>query len=185
MNYKKLSVSILLLFIIIPINNAMAFTYIDNMKNGNYTFFLTDLEIDNNIELNITHTGSGNFTLFLFNSRPVQSYVNNDNTLNENIFNKTVAYSLEDSPYINYTATEEKIYYLEIILVSGGPDTLFLTSTITYSNGTLIDKDLTRYYLPIIPGFQLEIILLVSIFSIGLILILYKNKVKKKNIIDF
>lgn len=167
---------------IIPINNAMAFSYIDNMKNGNYIFFLTDLDISNNIELNITHTGSGNFTLFLFNTRPVQSYVNNDNTLNENVFNKTVSYSLEDNPYINYTAPDEKIYYIEIILVSGGPDTFFFTSTISYSNGTLIDKDLTQYYLPIIPGFQLEILLLVSSFSIGLILITYRNKVKRKNI---
>ncbi|MFW9970289.1 MAG: hypothetical protein ACFFDF_08825 [Candidatus Odinarchaeota archaeon] len=181
MKYKKLSLSLFLLLMIIPINNAISFTYIDNIKNGNYVFFLTDLEIDNNIELNVTHTGSGNFTLFLFNSRPAQSFVNNDKTLNEVIFNRTIAYSLEDNPYINYTASDEKIYYIEIILVNGGPDTFYFTSTITYSNGTLIDKDLTRYYLPIIPGFHWEFLLISSNFSIVLILFLIKNKIKKKD----
>ncbi|MFX0039170.1 MAG: hypothetical protein ACFFCY_06600 [Promethearchaeota archaeon] len=181
MNYKKISVSILLLLMIIPINIVMAFTYVDNIKNGNYIFFLTDLEVDNNIEVNITHpsTGSGNFTLFLFNIRPVKSYVNIDNTLDETIFNHSVAHSLDDNPYINYTAPLEKIYYIEIILVSGGPDTFFLTSTITYSNGTLIDKELTRYYLPIIPSFPLEVVIPTIIFIIGFIIILFKKKIKK------
>ncbi|MFX0024669.1 MAG: hypothetical protein ACFE9S_20345, partial [Candidatus Hermodarchaeota archaeon] len=86
MNYKKISLSILLLFLVIPINNAMAFSYIDNMKNGNYIFFLTDLDVDVNIELNVTHAGSGNFTLFIFNTRPLQAYINDDNSLNDNIF---------------------------------------------------------------------------------------------------
>jgi hypothetical protein len=164
---------------IIPINNAIAFSYVDHIKNGNYVFFLTDLEVDNNFEINITHTESGNFTLFLFNTRPVQSYLNNDNTLKEVIFNHSITYSLDDNPYINYTATANKIYYIEIILANGGPDTFFLTSTITYTNGTLIDKDLTRYYLPIIPGFSLEYLLLSLIIAFGIIIIIHKKKINK------
>lgn len=179
MKYKKISISILLLFMIIPINNAIAFSYVDHIKNGNYVFFLTDLEVDNNFEINITHTESGNFTLFLFNTRPVQSYLNNDNTLKEVIFNHSITYSLDDNPYINYTATANKIYYIEIILANGGPDTFFLTSTITYTNGTLIDKDLTRYYLPIIPGFSLEYLLLSLIIAFGIIIIIHKKKINK------
>ncbi|MFX0007769.1 MAG: hypothetical protein ACFFA7_07285 [Promethearchaeota archaeon] len=179
MNYKKISLSFLLLFMIIPINNAMAFTYIDNMKNGNYIFFLTDLDIDVNIELNVTHPGAGNFTLFLFNTRPVQSYVNDDNSLNEKIFNHSIAYSLEDNPYLNYTAPEEKIYYVEIILIEGGSDTLYFTSIISYTNGTVIDKDLTQYYLPIIPSFTIEIVITSIIFSIGLIVFVSKKKIQK------
>ncbi len=164
---------------IVPINNAMAFSYIDNMKNGNYIFFLTDLDTDVNIEVNITHTGSGNFTLFLFNTRPLQSYVNTDNSLNDNIFIDSVTSSLEDNPYLNYTAPEEKIYYIEIILVSGGPDTFYLTSTISYNNGTVIDRDLTQYYLPIIPSFTLEIIITSTVLSIGLITLISKKKIGK------
>ncbi|UCD00582.1 MAG: hypothetical protein JSV23_06740 [Promethearchaeota archaeon] len=171
MNYKKISLSLLLLFLLIPINNTIAFTYIDNLNNGNYIFFLTDLDDGNNLELNITHGGSGNFTLFIFNSRPIESYVNDDKTLNHQIFNNAalVNYSLIDNPYINYSAPELKIYYIEIILVSGGPDTFTLNA----------NKDLTRYYLPNIPGFQLEYLLISLIFAVSIISILYKKKMSK------
>jgi len=182
MKYKKTSLSFLLLLMVIPINNVLAFSYIDNMNNGNYIFFLIDLDVDHNIELSLTHTDSGNFTLFLFNVRPVQSYINDDNTLRSVIFNTppTVAYSLDDNPYINYTATEEKIYYIEIILINGGPDTFFLTSTITYSNGTVINKDLTRYYLPIISSFRLEYVITSILVTVSFVLIIYKKKISNK-----
>ena len=166
---------------VIPINNVLAFSYIDNINDGNYIFFLIDLDVDHNIELSLTHTESGNFTLFLFNVRPVQSYVNDDNTLRDVIFNTppTVAHSLDDNPYINYTSVEEKIYYIEIILVSGGPDTFSLTSTITYSNGTVINKELTRYYLPIIPSFPLEYVITAIVVAVSSILIIHKKKMNK------
>lgn len=171
MDYKKISGSILLVLLLIPMTNALAFTYIDNIKDGDYTLFLIDLQIDDNLELNVTHTGTGNFTLFLFNIRPEQTYVNNDGTLNLMIFNNppSVAYSLDDNPYINYTATEPKIYYIEVILVSSGPDTFTLTS----------NKDLTRYYLPIIAGFPLEFLLISLSFALAFVIILYQKKLKK------
>ena len=178
MNYKKLSISIFLLLLLVPISNAKAFTYIDNIKDGNYIFFLIDLESGNHLELSLTHGGSGNFTLFIFNSRPSDSNVNEDKTLKSKIFNNppTVAYNLDDNPYINYTATVTKIYYIEIILVGGGPDTFTLLSTRYHANNSLNDKDLTRYYLPIIPGFQLEFLLISLTFTIGVIFILLKKK---------
>jgi hypothetical protein len=181
MKYKKTSISILLLLMVIPINNVLAFSYIDNVNDGNYIFFLIDLDVDHNIELSLTHTESGNFTLFLFNVRPVQSYINDDNTLRGIIFNTppTVAYSLDDNPYINYTSLEEKIYFIEIILLSGGPDTFSFTSTITYSNGTIINKELTRYYLPIIPSFPLEYVITSIVVAVSSILIIYKKKLNK------
>jgi hypothetical protein len=112
----------------------------------------------------------------LFNRRPTESYVNNDKTLNEKIFNNpaTIDYSLDDNPYINYTATEPKIYYIEIILVSGGPDTFILTSHISPN-----DKELTRYYLPIIPGFRLEFLILILVSVATILAVLYKKKVIK------
>ena len=172
MDYKKISGSIFLVLLLLPITSAMAFTYIDNIKDGHYAFFLIDLQIDDNLELNVTHTGTGNFTLFLFNTRPEQTYVNIDGTLNLIIFNNppTVAYSLDDNPYINYTAIEPKIYYIEVILVSGGPDTFTLTS----------NKDLTRYYLPIIHGFPLEFLIISLTFALATIIILYKKKIRIK-----
>ena len=169
MNYKKLFLLGSIFLLLFPITSVLAFTYVDNVKNGNYVFFLVDLDVDENIELNVTHVGSGNFTLFLFNKRPTNSYVKNDNTLSVKIFNASVAYNLDDNPYINYTAPLEKIYYIEIILISGGPDTFTLTST----------KDLTRYYLPQIPGYQLPILIFSLIFALGLIIVLYKRKMKR------
>lgn len=171
MIYKKTSFLILSLLLLLPISNSIAFTYIDNVNNGDYTFFLIDLQINDVLELNVTHTASGNFTLFLFNTRPEQSYVNPDKTLNLVIFNNppTVAYNLDDNPNINYNATEPKIYYIEVILVNSGPDTFTLTS----------NKDLTRYYLPIIPGFTSEYLIISLSFAIAIVFILYKKKISK------
>jgi hypothetical protein len=171
MNYKKIFIPLLLFSLLIPITQTIAFTHIDNLKNGNYVFFLTELNVNQSLELTLNHEGSGNFTLFLFNRRPVDSKVNDDNTLKPDIFYNppTVAYSLEEIPYIYYTASEEKIYYIEIILISGGPDTFTLT----------VNEDLTRYYLPLIPGFQSELVLLSLTFAIGLIIFLFKKKMKK------
>ncbi|MFX1390969.1 MAG: Loki-CTERM sorting domain-containing protein [Promethearchaeota archaeon] len=123
------------------------------------------------LEVSLVHDGSGNFTLFLFNQRPSGSNLNSDNTLNSNIFNNppTVAYSLDDNPDINYTAPEDKIYYIEVILVSGGPDTFTLTA----------NKDLTRYYLPLIPGFHIGFLLISIICALGVIFLLHRKKISK------
>ncbi len=171
MNFKKITLLGVLLFLIIQINNAKAFSYIDYIKNENYVFFLLDLTEGENVEFNVTHEGDGNFTLFLFNARPTGSNVLEDKSLNNAIFSNpsTINYSLEDDPYINFTAPPgDRIYYIEIILADGGPDTFTISCT----------EDLTRYYLPIIPGFQIEFLFATLFISVGLILILYKKRKK-------
>ncbi len=169
MNNKKIVLFCSLVFLVVPIINVKAFTYVDYIKDGNYAFFLFDLGAGNSTEISVTHNDNGNFTLFLFDSRPIDAYVKADKSLDNRIFGNVINYSLIDSPYINFTAVQTKIYYIEVVLVGGGPDTYNLTCT----------EDLTRYYLPIIPGFQTELLLFSSILSIGLILILYKKKIKK------
>ncbi|MFX1500514.1 MAG: hypothetical protein ACFFDH_06060 [Promethearchaeota archaeon] len=182
MNNKKIFVSLFLFFLLVPITSAAAYTYIDSLKDGNYIFFLIDLDEGSHLELNVTRGGSGNFTLFLFDSRPSDSYVNEDNSLKPNIFtqSKTVDYSMDDNPYIFYTANKSKIYYIEIILVSGGPDTFTIASMRYSANYTKNPKDLIRYYLPIIPGFQFEYLLISLIFTIGVsYIVLSKKKIRK------
>ena len=169
MKYKRFIIFCSLFLILLPISSVKAFTYVDYINDGNYAFFLFDLEDSEHIEINVTRVGTGNFTLFLLNTRPTISYVNDDKTLDERIFSHSLMYSLADNPYIDFTATETKIYYIEIILVNGGPDTYFLNS----------DHDLTRYYLPIIPGFKLEIILISVISTLGIIFVLIKRKLIK------
>lgn len=169
MNKKKVILVLSLFFFLVPTINVKGFTYVDYINNGNYAFFLFDLGAGNSTEISVIHDESGNFTLFLFSSRPIEAYVKGDKTLDNRIFSKVINYSLVDSPYINFTAPDTKVYYIEVILVGGGPDTYTLTC----------NKDLTRYYLPIIPGFQTELLLFSSILSVGLILIFIKKKIRK------
>ena len=169
MKRKYLTVPILALMALIPMVSVFGFEYIDNINDGISVYFLVDLEAGENIEINITHTRDGNFTLFLFGSRPSQTYVNDDKTLNPTIFQVALNYSIDDNPYINYTASQSKIYYIELILIDNGPDTFFLRSNI---------DELTRYYLPIVPGFQVELLIVSSFLIIGLVLILYKRRMR-------
>ncbi|MFX1477370.1 MAG: hypothetical protein ACFFCI_04490 [Promethearchaeota archaeon] len=166
MKYKRIVLFCSLFLLLIPLSNVKAFTYVDYINDGNYAFFLFDLENSEHTEISVTRTGTGNFTLFLFNIRPTISYVNDDKSLDDRIFNHSLMHSLADNPYINFTATETKIYYIEIILVNGGPDTYFLACT----------QDLTRYYLPTIPGFKLEIILVSVVLTLSIIYVFMKRK---------
>ena len=75
---------------------------------------------------------------------------------------------------IAFPFSEAKIYYIEIILISGGPDTFTLISHISPN-----DKELTRYYLPIIPGFPLEYLIISFLIALGTIYILHKKKVRR------
>ena len=170
MKRKYLTVPILVLMTLVPIVSIFGFEHINNINDSISVYFLVDLELGENIEINVTHTGNGNFTLFLFGSRPTQSYVNDDKTLNPNIFQVALNYSVEDNPYINYTASQSKIYYIELILLDNGPDTFFLRSNI---------DELTRYYLPIVPGYQMELVFIALAIS-TILLLLYKMKSMKK-----
>jgi len=170
MKRKYLTVPILVLMALIPMVSVFGFEYIDNINDGISVYFLVDLEAGENIEINVTHTGDGNFTLFLFGSRPSQTYVNDDKTLNPIIFQVALNYSIDNNPYINYNVSQPKIYYKELILVDNGPDTFFLNSN---------KDELTRYYLPIVPGYQIELVIVAFVLTTGLLL-LYKMKSMKK-----
>lgn len=169
MKIRFISVGLLLFLVIIPVKFGVAYQHIDNINEGISTFFLTSLEAGENIEVNVTHNGSGNFTLFLFDQRPIYSYVKIDKTLDYDIFNLAINYSLADNPYINFTVSEPKIYYIQVILLESGPDTFFLDC----------NRDLTRYYIPTIPGYQIPLLFSLIIGIMGLMLIIYRKKVKK------
>ena len=169
MKRKYLTIPILALMALVPLVSVFGFEHIDNINDGISVYFLVDLEMGENLEINVTHIDEGNFMLFLFGSRPTQSFVNDDKTLNPTIFLIALDYSIDDEPYINYTISESKIYYIELILIDNGPDTFFLNSNI---------DELTRYYLPIVPGFQVELLILSSFLTVGLVLILYKRRIR-------
>jgi len=75
MKRKFLAFTVFTLFILIPPVNVSGFEHIDNINDGISVFFLTHLNNSQTIEINVTHTGDGNFALFLFDERPTESFI--------------------------------------------------------------------------------------------------------------
>ena len=170
MKRKFLAFTVFTLFILIPPANVSGFEHIDNINDGISVYFLTHLNTSQTIIVNVTHTGDGDFALFLFDKRPTESFINPDKSLNSRIFDVAINYSLDDNPYINYTALVSKIYYIQLILIENGPDTFYL-------HGNL---DLTRYYLPNISGYNISFLIISLILVFGIILYRGKKKIIKK-----
>ncbi|MFX0031801.1 MAG: hypothetical protein ACFE8V_00635 [Promethearchaeota archaeon] len=171
MKKKKLVFPLIILSLLVWFPTVQGYQYSDNINEGISVFFLIALDEGETIEVNVTHSGTGNFTMFLFNQRPVDSYVSFDKTLNREIFNIAINFSLEENPYMYYNATESKIYYFQIILLDDGPDTYFIYS----------DKELTRYYLPIIPGYHVLLVSSLIIMISGLLAFKFRKKILHTN----
>lgn len=155
---KALILSLFILILMIPINSVAAFSFTDYLDEGDSIFFLVALRENETLHLKVNYEPQHNFSLFLFDSRPTESNVNPDATLNPKIFKSppTVAYNLSDQPSINYNATKEQIYYIQLILIKNGSALFTLIS----------NKELSRYYLPQISGYPLLVISsIVVIFS--------------------
>jgi len=170
MKRKFLAFTVFTLFILIPPANVSGFVHIDNINDGISIYFLTHLNTNQTIEINITHTGDGNFTLFLFDKRPTESFINPDKSLNSRIFDVAINYSLDDNPYINYIAPVSKIYYIQLILIENGPDTFYLQCNL---------ESLTRYYLPNISGYSISFLIISLVLVLGIILYRGKKKIKQ------
>ena len=172
MKPKYLAITLLTLISLIPSVSVFGFEHIDNINNGISVYFLVHLDVDENIVINVTHSEDGNFGLFLYDQRPTESFINLDNSLNPDIFSVAIDYSIDDNPFINYTVTESKIYYIELILLENGPDTFFF-----YCN----NEELTRYYLPIIPGYDIGFLIL-SLITAASFIIYFKRRTKIRQI---
>ncbi|MHA1294145.1 MAG: hypothetical protein ACTSQJ_15950 [Promethearchaeota archaeon] len=171
MNGKKLFLIVLIVLLYMPIVIVSAekdtFSFQDKIHDTTSVFFLVALEKGEEIEVSVKPNGDGRFALFLFNERPVKSYVNMDGTLQKEIYEKAIIYDLSEEPYINYTAEKSQIYYIQVILLRNGPDIFTLES----------NKELTRYYLPAVPGYSVEILIFSLVSSIALSLIILKKKI--------
>jgi len=169
MKRKFLAFTVFTLFILLPPANVFGFEHIDNINDGISVYFLSHLNNSQTIEINVTHTEDGNFALFLFDKRPTESFINLDKSLNPRIFDVAINYSEDDNPYINYTAPGSKIYYIQLILIENGPDTFYLQCNL---------DSLTRYYLPIISGYNVSFLIISLILVLGIIL--YRGKLLNK-----
>ena len=161
MKYKKILLLIVLLLPLISVTNVRADVTIppESLETGNTAFYLCAVEQSQTIEVNLTRSGSGNFEMYLLSRRPLGTDIDTYAIVDE-----------DDStnPALLYTAAEDKIYYIQINLVSNGPDLFTLSSS----------HDLIRYYLPQIPGFPLELVFVFLISGIGLVYVLYKRRLK-------
>lgn len=170
MKYRKFLLIILLGFILFPVINVSAYEYKEKIKNSFTVYYLVDLNEGDELNLELTPYENGNFTLFLFNERIIKSHIFPNGSVNPEIYEKAMIYDLSENPSISYTAEEFQIYYIQIILMENGPDIFILNS----------NHELSRYYLPQIPGIPLEILLMSSIILSGLLIISISRKITFK-----
>ena len=108
----------------------------------------------------------------MYDERPLDSHLLPDGSIDASITDQAVAYNetpslvysstINDtvsSVFLNYTAPSIRLYYLEIIVVENGPDTFKLESNYV----------LQPYYIPFIPGYNIEIFASCAVFIVFLI----------------
>ena len=151
------------------------------LQQGATRFYVVNLTLDANWIINCTAYYKGVFHIYLFDERPTDNHVLRDGSLDASITDQAVAYNetpslifssgLNDTVYsvtLNYTAPSYKLYYLEIIVVENGPDTFRLES----------NYELQAYYIPFIPGYNVEIFASCAVFIV--FLIYFKIRKRKK-----
>jgi hypothetical protein len=171
MKKRILVVVLFILLLFIPFGHVKAFEDAVEIEENSPVFYLFSLEKDaplNNIKIDFSREKKGNISVFLFDRRPMSSYINTNQTLDDAIYLDSINYTESETPSLNITASEAKIYYLEILIFVNGSDILYVQST----------KELSRYYLPNIPGFPFAIIFGTILISISILFLAKKSKLK-------
>ncbi len=141
------------------------------LELGSTRFYLTSLKPGDVWFINMTSVYEGVFYIYLFDSRPEENYLLDSDDLidprireDAKIYNETPIdiYSSElnmtvKNLQLNYTATHEKLHYVEIILVENGPDTYELTSS----------QEIEPYFIPFISAYPYFIIAMLAISYTG------------------
>ncbi len=165
---------ILVLFPLVSIHSILGapdyvFTEPQEIDKGAPIFYLFSMNKSESIQIQIISQNSGNYSLFLFDTRPIQTYVNPDGSLNPIIFNISTAKNITVNPFLKYTTpstSDVKLYYIEVILLNETSDLFYISST----------KKLSRYYIPQIPGFPFYLIIGVLFGSFGLLSLIIVRK---------
>jgi len=146
-----------------PLSGVKANLVTDNLFTGSSAYFVFDLEKNDILIANLTsYSDDAEFTMYLINSRPLDESLQTENIVAEGL-------------NMSYNATNTQIYYLQIYLSVNGPATFQLNIT---KNGE--DFSLIRYYIPQIPGFPLELLIITILGGFGTILFFWKQKRKLK-----
>lgn len=156
------------------------------LQQGSFRMYLTSLDEGETLSINCTALYHGKFYLYLYDHRPTGDNFLENSTSYPNLGNSLVAYNetpslvfseaINDTVYttfLNYTAGENKLHYLEIRLVENGPDTFLLE---TYTGAE--NHEIQAYYVPFIPGYTSYYLGIIVIGSVGGIIYRIQKKIK-------
>lgn len=144
--------------------------YTDSFPLQTYDFrmYVVSLEINDTLIVNVTSVADGEFDLFLFSTRPKQSYISREG-YDPEIFNTvtgtTLAYdnSLGPVSMINYTPSNPEypvaLYYIQVVLIDHGPDSYILEA----------NHIMELYFIPFIPGYSIFLVSGVSFLTLSAI----------------
>ncbi len=172
MRFKKLIIVIFTCFLLLPYSVVFAYRNVEKITDLRSAFFLVNLNKGDTLIVTVDSLEGGNYALFLFDKRPEETHVNFDGTLDPAIYSESIQHSQGKKPILKYTAEENKIYYIQLILLSGGPDTYILES----------NKELSRYYLPQLAGYNIEILIISTLLIASIIFIMNRKRFIKREI---
>jgi hypothetical protein len=135
------------------------------LQTFDYRMYVVSLNISQTFIVNVTAVADGEFDLFLFSTRPSQSYVsrNIDDPYDPEIFNIATGTTLDfDIPVA--------LYYIQVVLRANGPDSYILEAN---------TEQMELYFIPFIPSYNLWIIVGVSASMVGLIFFSIKRRMIK------
>ena len=159
---KKKTIIILVAILstcLFPLSGVKANTVTDNLFSGSSAYFVFNLEQSDLLIANLTSfSDDAEFTMYLINTRPLDESLQTDHIVTEGL-------------NMSYNATNGQIYYLQIYLSANGPATFQLIIT---RNGE--NFDLIRYYIPQIPGFPLEFLIITMLGGFGMVIFIWKRK---------
>ncbi len=151
-------------------------------QDGN-RMYVSDLQLNETWYLNCTSKYQGIFYLYLYNARPESENYLHDHTDYPELGGALVAYNetpteifsvkLNETVHtitLEYTAPADALYYLELKLVEGGPDTFVLES-----NANDGFHEIQAYYIPFIPGYPLLYVLGTALITV---LVLKKKRMQ-------
>lgn len=150
------------------------------LENVSTRYYVASLEMNEIWSINCTGLFTGKFYLYLFQDRPEYSHMLENGSIDTEILNVAVIYNITPSAIfsdvlndtvcstsLEFKATTSTLYYLQIILVEGGPDTFVLSSSVAFQ----------AYYIPFIAGYPGEFFLGIAMLSGGILV----YQIKKKN----
>ncbi len=173
--------------IILVLLSSMSPMVIATGGEGNYTdsfplqtfdfrMYVVSLVINETFTVNVTAVADGEFDLFLFSTRPQESYVSRDG-YNPEIFTAESTLAFNDAPgpfsEISYTPSNPNytiaLYYVQVVLIDRGPDSYILEAS----------HQMELYFIPFIPGYPIWIIAGVSVITFGFVFLKLRKRIIK------